>query len=214
LAATASNQRTSGRGRAGAAAILVTTVLAIGAPTRAHDTKIVGHLRVTMGWADEPAFTSAHNAVVVALADAAGPLKEPSASLVVEVSFGDQRITLPLEPIAGTPHELRARIVPTRAGSYTFHVTGKVKGQAVDVTSACSERTFPCVIDPASIQFPVKDPPAGQLADAVGRALPRADLAAAGAARASAVSMTAIGVALLALAGAIAALVQRRRGRA
>ena len=105
---------------------------------------------------DEPAFAGSRNSVVVALSDSAGPLKEPAASLSVEISFGTERLTLPLEPAFGRPHEYRAWLVPTRAGTYTFHVTGKVKDQAIDITTTCSESTFHCVADASEIQFPVK----------------------------------------------------------
>jgi hypothetical protein len=32
--------------------------------------------------------------------------------------------------------------VPSRAGRYAFHISGRLKGEAIDITSACSERRF------------------------------------------------------------------------
>lgn len=195
-----------GRGFLMAGVVLLTLTAA----PSAHETKIAGKLRVTLGWADEPAFTGLRNAIVVSLADAAGPLKDPGAALSVEVSFGDERITLALEPSPGATHEFRAAIVPTRAGTYTFHVTGKVRGQAVDVTSTCSEATFHCVGESSQIQFPTKEPSAGQLADRLGRALPRADDAAERATRATRVAGAAFMIAAVSLVTAISILVRSR----
>lgn len=202
-------QRGRWRAPAIAAALLV---LATGGLT-AHETKIVGALRVTIGWADEPAYTAARNAVVVRLADNGGPLRDPAAALSVEIGFGDERLTLPLEPAPGRPDELRAWIVPTRAGTYTFHVTGKVGNQPVDVTSTCSERTFHCVAETSLIQFPAKDPSSGELAERLGRALPRADAAISRAARAQQLASGALAVAAIALVAAGAVVLRTRRPR-
>ena len=44
-------------------------------------------------------------------------------------------------------------------------------------TTTCSDKTFHCVTELASIQFPAKDPSLGDLAERVSRALPRAERA-------------------------------------
>ncbi len=192
----------------GIGAILVWT---LPASVAAHDKKASGRFQLTVGWGEEPAFTGARNSVVVAVSDNAGPLTESAGSLSVEVSFGTERITLPLEPAWGRPHEYRAWLVPTRAGTYTFHVTGKVKDQAIDVTSTCSESTFHCVADVSEIQFPAKDPSAGQLAERISRGLPRAELAADAAARAQRIAFAALATSGVGLVAAIA--IGLRRGR-
>ena len=183
------------------------------ASVAAHDRKAAGRFQLTIGWGDEPAFTGSRNSVVVALADSAGPLKESGASLSVEISFGSERITLPLEPAFGRPHEYRAWLVPTRAGTYTFHVTGKVKDQAIDVTTTCSDSTFHCVADASEIQFPAKDPSTGQLAERISRALPRAELATDTAVRAQWIAIAALAVSGLGVAAVIAISVRRGRKR-
>jgi hypothetical protein len=68
------------------------------------------------------------------------------------------------------------------------------------MTSTCSPETFACVADVSDIQFPVKDPSAGQLADRISRELPRAE----GAMEAATGART---LALAGLAGAAFALV-------
>ena len=121
----------------------------------------------------------------------------------VEVIFGDQRVTLPLRPVRQPPGKFRAWLVPTRAGAYTFHISGTVKGEALDVSSTCSDTTFACVTDAAELQFPVKDPSPGQLADRMSRGLPRAEEAASASGTARLIAFAAIGLAAVAIAVAM-----------
>jgi hypothetical protein len=188
-------------------------LLMLHAAAPAHERKAAGGIRLTIGWGDEPAFSGFKNSVVVDLADAAGaPVTELDGPLAAEVSFGDQRTVLALLPAGERPGEYRAWLVPTRAGTYTFHITGKAKGQPIDATSTCSDKTFDCVVDVSDIQFPAKDPSAGELALRVSRVLPRTEQARDAAGSARNVAIAAIAVAALALAGALG-LGLRRGGK-
>jgi hypothetical protein len=189
----------------------VTLVMTLSIPLVAHDAHVVGPYRLAVGWGEEPAFTGIRNSVVVEITEAAGggPVEDlGGGSLSAEVSFGTERVVLPLQPAWGRRNEFRAWILPTRAGTYTFHITGKVRSQAIDITSTCSEKTFDCVVEASEIQFPAKDPSVGQLAERVDRSLTRAEQAAA---RAQTVAFSAIAVAVLALTSAIG--LGLRRGR-
>ena len=181
----------------------------------AHDAHIVGPYRLAIGWGEEPAFTGIRNSIVVEVTEAAGGRLVSDlggGSLSAEVSFGNEHTVLPLQPAWGHPNEFRAWILPTRAGTYTVHITGRVKSQPIDITSTCSEKTFDCVVEAAEIQFPIKDPSVGQLAERVDRSLPRAEQALELAARARTVAFSAIAVAALALISAIG-LGLRGRGK-
>jgi hypothetical protein len=68
-------------------------------------------------------------------------------------------------------------MTPTRPGSYTFHLTGTLRGQKVDETFTSSKTTFSDVEDVTSIAFPAKDPSTGQLATRIDREVPRIDAA-------------------------------------
>jgi hypothetical protein len=176
-----------------------------------HVRKASGSYEVELGWAEEPAFSGARNAVEVTVEDRGGRrVADPRASLRVELRFGEAVRTLTLAP-AGASRSFMAAIVPTRPGSYAFHVTGTVRGRAVDVEAACSERTFDCVDGAETIQFPVADPPAAQLDRKLDRALARADRAGDRAASAQTVAALAVVVAVLALVAAF--LLARRRAR-
>jgi hypothetical protein len=189
-------------------------LLALGmVPALAHETTTRGDIRISVGWGDEPAFTGAANRVEVDFTDAKGAPKGriESASLRAEISFGSERMTLPLRPVAGAPGRFAAWLVPTRAGTYTFHITGTVDGQPIDVTSTCSETTFDCVRDVSDVQFPAKDPSAGQLAERLSRGIPRAEQAIATADGARTIGVAAIALATLALAVSVGLNLRRRR---
>ena len=187
--------------------------LAASHPAAAHETQSVKQYRLTIGWGEEPAYSGERNSVDVDVKDGAGqPVADlGGGSLSVEVVFGDERIVLPLLPARTVAGRFRAALVPTRAGTYAFHVTGTVKGQAVDVRSTCSESTFHCISDAAELQFPAKDPSTGQLAESIGRALPRAERALDTAAGARRLALVAVAVAGLALV--VAVVLGARKGR-
>ena len=190
-----------------AIAIVCMSIASLGA----HDRKAAGPLTVVLGWATEPAYSGALNAVIVSLSDRGGPLTKADGSMQVEVAFGSERTTLALEPVANRPHEFQAAMVPTRAGSYTFRVTGTINKQPIDVSSTCSDSTFHCVEDASALQFPVKDPTVGQLAERIDRALPRAADADAGATGARTLALIALGLSACGLIVAGAAILTSKR---
>lgn len=192
--------------------VLLTLALCVAciAPIAAHDRKAVGALTLVLGWEKEPAFSGSINGVVVGITDKTGPLIKVEGGLSVEITFGTERITLPLEPAFNRPHEFHAALVPTRAGTYTFHVTGRINNQPIDVTSTCGEGTFDCIADASAIQFPVKDPSAGELSARLERSLPRVDDAARDASTTRRIALAALG---LSVASLVAAMSLRSRKR-
>jgi len=196
---------TAAQATARRSAVAAIILLAAWTPAAAHETKAVGGMRLTVGWGEEPAFSGFRNFVEVDVADGAGhPVVDlDGGALSVEVSFGDERLSLSLLPARGQPGKFRAWLVPTRPGTYSFHITGMAKGQSIDVTSTCSPETFACVADVSDIQFPVKDPSAGQLADRLSRELPRAEGAMAAASGARTLALAGLAGAVIALGAAI-----------
>jgi hypothetical protein len=192
---------------------LAAVALALPAAAGAHVVERSGPFRVTMGWGEEPAYSGAANFVEVAVAGQSGaPVAVPPGALDVEVSFGRDAtaITLPLTP-TGSPGKLRATIVPTRPGTYGFHVSGALRGKPVDVRATCSGATFDCVTDPSAIEFPAKDPSTGQLAERVERGVARAERAANDSGGDDAIAIAALIIAALALATGAAAMARQRR---
>jgi hypothetical protein len=193
-------------------AVVVAIAFALPAGAAAHVEKRSGPFRVTMGWGEEPAYSGAPNFVEVTVADAAGtPVAVPPGALDAEVSFGQAAavITLPLV-LTGERGRLRATMVPTRPGTYRFHVTGTVRGRPVDARATCSGATFDCVSSATAVQFPAKDPSNGELAERIERGLPRAERAADRADSGHTLAIAALVVAALALLTGIAALARSR----
>jgi len=187
-------------------AIALTALAAAG--VSAHEKKSVGPVVLTIGWSDEPPLTGVRNAVEVAVADTAGaPVVDPAASLTVQITFAGEQTTLPLVAEARQPGRYRAWLIPTRAGTYAFHVSGTIRHQPIDVTSTCSDKTFECVADAADLQFPARDPSPAQLAERVARSLPRADESTR---RAAIAEWLAVGAILLAAASVAITLARAR----
>jgi hypothetical protein len=192
-------------------ALVVFVALTSVTPASAHDDKPQGQVVLTIGWGEEPAYSGVPNYVDVRVTDKANrPVTKLEGALTVEVSFGSERLVLSLVPSA-QPGAFAASLVPTRAGTYAFHITGALNGQPIDVTSSCSEQTFDCVTDVGEVQFPARDPSAGELAARLDRELPRAASARSSASTARALAIGAIAVAVLALAATVALGVRRGR---
>jgi hypothetical protein len=165
-----------------AAALLSAPVLVLTAgPAAAHEHRHVagGKYDFTVGWGDEPTYTGLMNSVSLALKDANGkPINDLGDTLKVEVTSGGMKATFPIKPDFeigefGTPGDYRARLIPTRPGTYLFHFTGTIKGDPIDETFTSSETTFDSVDDAADISFPVKDPSTGELAARIDKEVPR-----------------------------------------
>ena len=125
------------------AAVPLTAVLAVAgaAPASAHERRTVGAYNFAVGWGDEPAYTAFKNSVQVTVTEANGgaAVTDIADGLTVEVSKGADKVKLPIVAnfrvgAFGTPGDYRAWVTPTRPGSYAFHFTGTIRGQAVDAS--------------------------------------------------------------------------------
>src|SRR4051794_41658030 len=92
-------------------------VVALTAVVQAHDAHVAGPYRLEIGWSDEPALTGSRNAVAVEITEGKSAVLDGSASLSAEVSFGGERVVLPLERDPERRNVYQAKIVPTRAGT-------------------------------------------------------------------------------------------------
>lgn len=187
----------------------------------AHEHRQVGPIAMTVGWADEPTYTGFKNGVQLLLKEKTGkPITDLGDTLKVEVVFGSEKTgMLPLEPAFGksygTPGDYRAAIVPTRPGNYTFHFVGSVDGQTINESFTSSEKTFEPVQDPTEIEFPAKDPSAGELAARLDRLGPRIDAAQtagrdAGGAASQSRTLAVVGI-ILGAVGIVMGFLPRRR---
>lgn len=148
------------------AAVALIAAGAAGGAT-AHEERRVGPLVTVVGWLEEPAFAGFRNAVQLIASRDEEPVE--GGRLDVEVIFGERDGTektdaLDLRPAFGTPGEYRAFLIPTRPGTYTFHVTGSIGGRRIDQLYTSGEETFNDVREPTEAQFPAKDPSNAELA--------------------------------------------------
>ncbi len=200
---------------------MLSVLLVFSMPGDAHERRTVGKFVMSVGWADEPTYAGFKNGVQLLLRDASDkPVTDLPEDLKVEVIFGTQKFgPLALEAAFGkrfgTPGDYRAPLVPTRPGNYTFHFIGSLDGQRINESFTSSDKTFDPVAEASGIQFPAKDPSAGELAGLLERLSARVEsvqtstretAAAARAAR----TLGAIGIAA-GIAGLIVALGLSRR---
>jgi hypothetical protein len=173
----------------GLAGLLVTFTSA--GPASAHEERKVGNYMLAVGFGDEPAYAGAKNSVQMFLHDAKTdkPVIDLGDTLKVDVTQGAgsatndaQKLTMSMEPDFevgefGTPGDYRAFFIPTVPGTYTFHLTGSIKGQKVDEKFTSGPQTFSDANDPAQVQFPVKEPSGLQLNQRLDREVPRLNTA-------------------------------------
>jgi hypothetical protein len=197
--------------------------LLVASVATAHVVKQAGPYTLEIGWQHEPTYVGEANGVQVIIHDADDqPITDLATDdLQVVVSTGDQQTgELTFEPgfdLAegdGNPGEYNSPIMPTAPGDYTFHLTGAIHGEAVDITVTSSDETFDTVRGTSDIQFPAKLPAVPDLVtrlDRVDARLTNAEDAQASADRALLVGG---GLGLLGvLVGAAALLVARRAAR-
>jgi len=204
--------------------ILTMTLTVMGSltvsPAFAHEERKVGRWHFDVGWETEPTYAGYPNAVHLGLAGAdEKPVDDLGDTLKVDVVFSGQTTTLTFEPNFevgefGEVGNYKADLIPTRPGTYSFRINGTIKGDRIDTTFTCGEKTFDCVKDPAEQQFPAKDPNNSQLASRLTRETRRLEvqgnIAKGDAARASKVGYIGVGLGALAL---ILTLVRRRTPR-
>lgn len=199
-------------------------VMGLAGRASAHEEREVDKYHLAVGFGNEPAYTGQENSVQLLLNDANGrPVTDLGDTLSVEVIYGTQKVTFPLEPDFevgefGIPGDYRAWFFPTQPGDYTFHFTGSIKGQKVDESFTSGPTTFSSVQDPSNVQFPSKEPAVSQIAGLAQRLSSRLQAALAGQKRAQdsansarTIGYVGIGVGAVGLlVGALALLMSRR----
>jgi hypothetical protein len=162
-------------------------VLLGSAPASAHVEKSIGPIDLEVGFGTEPVYVGQPNSVQVILSERGRPVVDLGDSLKVQVSFGGEQTTLPLEPNFevggdGEPGDYRAWFIPSQAGPYTFRLSGSVHGTKIHLSLTSGPKTFDEVTSPAEAMFPAVDVPttqelsqrieadSGRLADATAQA--------------------------------------------
>lgn len=142
--------------RAGATAVVAGVLLQASASV-AYERRERGDLRFIVGWGEPPAFAGERNSVQIVLIDGGGPVVA-GVDLEVEVGRGSESLTLPLRPqfepdVWGQPGDYRAFFVPTEPGTFTFRISGEVRGRPFDERFATG-RGIEDVVDPTAVSLP------------------------------------------------------------
>ena len=151
--------------------------LASAPPALGHTVQHAGKYTLEIGWRAEPTYVGQPNAVSVTITESGKPVTDlPADALSAVVTTGGQSSpSLSFEPgfdpeeMEGPLGEYDAAIVPTAPGDYTFHITGKIHDQAVDITVTSAPDTFDAVKGFDELEFPIKQPGLGDVATRLDR---------------------------------------------
>jgi hypothetical protein len=152
----------------GVAGAVAAVLILAGAPAAsAHAQRQVGPIHLEIGFGTEPAYVGQPNSVQIILTEHGSPVVDLGDSLKVQVAFGGQQTTLPLEPNFevggdGQPGDYRAWFIPSQPGPYTFQLSGSVHGTKIDLALTSGTKTFDEVQSPTEAMFPAVDTPSTQ----------------------------------------------------
>lgn len=133
-------------------------VLASSTLVLAHEKRTVGKYDFEVGWFEEPAYVNTPNALSIGVVDhdTQKPVDNLDSALQVEVIFGGSSMPLKLRPIEEQAGMVLGDVIPTKTGSYIFHITGNIAGQAIDERFESGPNSFDDVTEPTALQFPIK----------------------------------------------------------
>ena len=143
----------------------VLTVISVGVAL-ALEQRLVGKYQFVVGFLSEPSFTGLPNSLDLRITDneTKKPVEGLEKTLQAEVIYGASTMPLTLRARFGQPGAYVADLVPTKAGTYIFHITGDIQGQKVDEKFESGPGRFNDVQDMTALQFPQKVAPASDLA--------------------------------------------------
>lgn len=150
----------------GALAALCTTMLT--PTTFAHERREVGKYSMSVGFNAEPPFLNEMNGaqftITIPSEDGRG-VEGLASSLKVSVAAGGgQAKEFPLRSVFGTPGRYVADFMPTRPGTYVFHLTGSIEGTTINERFESGPGRFNDVQDVEPLQFPEPMPAANEAA--------------------------------------------------
>lgn len=132
----------------------------------AHEQRTVGNYQFVVGFLNEPAYVGMPNGLDLRITNqgTAKPVEGLEKTLQAELIFGAKTMPLIVRARFGQPGAYTADLVPTRPGSYIFHVFGAIEGQTVDERFESGPGRYNDPQDMAALQFPDKVPAAADLA--------------------------------------------------
>jgi hypothetical protein len=150
-------------------AVLIGTFAALaGLPVSAsaHETRTVaGKYKFVVGFLSEPAITDQPNGIDLTITSATTgePVLGAEKSLKAQIIFGAESEDVQLAPRFNLPGKYAGNVIPTKAGTWKFHFTGKLNDDNIDESFTSGPGRFNDVASAQSLQFPVKAPPLAEL---------------------------------------------------
>lgn len=153
---------------AAAIAVVAASLGVFASPAAAHERRTVGPYTFVVGWIAEPAYLDQLNALDLTVTETATtkPVEGLEKTLKAELIAGGGSAVKPLTLAArfGLPGKYQGQVLPTKAGDYTFHLTGTVNSLAVDERFESGPGRFGGIEDLAPLQFPDRVPSNSDLA--------------------------------------------------
>jgi hypothetical protein len=133
-------------------AIGLGALLMVPAVAWAHAAVDSGSYHFEVGWVNEPVIVGERNALDLFVAPKDHPdqgLAGVEATLQFTVEYGGVNQSYDLVPVENEPGHYSAVFIPTRLGQYTFHLTGQIKDEKIDVSVKPEE-----VVAAGKLDFP------------------------------------------------------------
>ena len=151
---------------AAATLVVVMSFIPFGGTVAAHERRTVGPYEFEVGWLNEPAFAGLMNGLDLSITDTRSDkgVEGLEKTLTVELQTGGLApLPLTLAARFGTPGAYEGNFMPTVAGTYTFHIKGKIDTQNVDEKFESGPGRFDDVDSATAVQYPVKVPTGDEL---------------------------------------------------
>src|SRR5262249_55438774 len=135
----------------------------------AHERRTVaGDYTFVVGFLKEPAFQDETNGIDLRVTkNGDEPVEGLDKTLKAEVVVGPNTLPLELRSRFRVPGAYNSEFVPTRPGTYGFHITGTIEGKPVNETFESGPGRFNDVEAVGPLQFPDKVPSGVDLQRAV-----------------------------------------------
>jgi hypothetical protein len=143
-----------------AAAVIVSsfainTTVAVG-----HERRAVGPYTFVVGWINEPSYVNLLNSLDLTVTETNGgkAVEGLEKTLKADLTFGGSSTPQPLTLAArfGLPGKYSGYVMPTKAGDYTFHITGLVGTMNVDEKFESGPGRFGSIESTDPLQYPQK----------------------------------------------------------
>jgi hypothetical protein len=143
------------------AGLALAVLLAVPLVAWAHEGVDSGNFHFEIGWTSEPVLVGERNALDLFVAPKDKPeagIAGAEATLQFTVEYGGVSRSYDLMPVENEPGHYTAVFIPTRLGQYTFHLTGQINSEKIDVSVKPEEVTAA-----GKLAFPEAQPAVGDL---------------------------------------------------